>query len=39
MGLNTVLLIELNGQFSGSNFSGLILNAPCTLMNIKSLAD
>src|SRR5260370_38206877 len=28
MGINAVLLIELNGQFSGSNFGGLTLNAP-----------
>src|SRR5439155_19215111 len=35
MGLNTVLLIELNGQFSGSNFSGLIINAPnCTVSGL-----
>ena len=35
MGLNTVLLIELNGQFSGSNFGGLIINAPnCTVRGL-----
>ena len=28
MGLNTVLLIELSGVNSGSNFSGLTINAP-----------
>ena len=28
MGINAVLLIELNGQFSGSNFGGLTINAP-----------
>jgi hypothetical protein len=35
MGLNTVLTIELNGQFSGSNFGGLIINAPnCTVRGL-----
>ena len=35
MGLNTVLSIELNGQFSGSNFGGLIVNAPnCTVRGL-----
>src|SRR5262249_24372259 len=35
MGINAVLLIELNGQFSGSNFSGLIVNAPnCTVRGL-----
>jgi hypothetical protein len=35
MGLNAVLLIELNGQFSGSNFGGLIINAPnCTVRGL-----
>src|SRR5436190_2554391 len=35
MGLNAVLLIELNGQFSGSNFGGLIVNAPnCTVRGL-----
>jgi hypothetical protein len=35
MGINEVLLIELNGQFSGSNFGGLIINAPnCTVRGL-----
>src|SRR5947208_16287320 len=35
MGLNAVLLIELNGQFSGSNFGSLIVNAPnCTVRGL-----
>src|SRR5258707_10303704 len=35
MGINAVLLIELNGQFSGSNFGGLIINAPnCTVRGL-----
>jgi titin len=35
MGLNAVLLIELNGQFSGTNFGGLIVNAPnCTVRGL-----
>src|SRR5712691_7904307 len=35
MGINAVLLIELNGQFSGSNFGGLTVNAPnCTVRGL-----
>jgi hypothetical protein len=35
MGLNTVLTIELSGVNSGSNFSGLIINAPnCTVRGL-----
>src|SRR5215475_10088760 len=35
MGLNTVLKIELNGVNSGSNFSGLIINADnCTVQGL-----
>jgi hypothetical protein len=35
MGINAVLLIELNGQFSGSNFGGLTINAPtCTVRGL-----
>jgi hypothetical protein len=30
-----MLLIELNGQFSGSNFGGLTINAPnCTVRGL-----
>src|SRR5262245_61774720 len=32
MGINAVLLIELNGQFSGSNFGGLTINAPTCIV-------
>jgi hypothetical protein len=35
LGLNTVLTIELNGQFSGANFGGLVVNAPnCTVRGL-----
>jgi hypothetical protein len=35
MAINAVLLIELNGQFSGSNFGGLTINAPtCTVRGL-----
>jgi hypothetical protein len=35
MGINAMLLIELNGQFSGSNFGGLTINAPnCTVRGL-----
>jgi hypothetical protein len=35
MGINAVLTVELDGQFSGSNFSGLIINAPnCTVRGL-----
>jgi hypothetical protein len=34
-GINAVILIELNGQFSGSNFSGLTINAAnCTVRGL-----
>ncbi len=33
--INAILLIELNGQFSGSNFGGLTINAPnCTVRGL-----
>src|SRR5690349_2072203 len=35
MGLNTVLTIELSGVNSGSNFAGLVINAPnCTVRGL-----